>query len=138
MPGDGAPLAKYNVAEVLSGHPSRTNFNVAFIDDRYAVRIAQIEGTFPEHHHDGDESWYVQTGRLRIDSELGSIELRAGEGSVIPAGIRHSPTCLEPGTLVVIVNGKNFTTIPVSSSELAGSGYSEQDAVHAPKPGEQQ
>jgi mannose-6-phosphate isomerase-like protein (cupin superfamily) len=125
----GRTLDKYSVQGILEGHPPRTNFNVAAIDGEYTIRIATVEGTFPPHHHDGDEAWYIQSGGLRIDSELGAVELRSGEGTVVPAGTRHSPTCLEEGTTVVIVHRKNFATIPVDETEFAESGYREYDGV---------
>ncbi len=121
-------MVKFNLDELLEGLPPRTNFNVAYLDDAYAIRVAKIRGTFPRHFHsNGDEGWFVYKGRLRIDSDLGSIELGSGEGIVVPKDLQHSPTCLEEGTLVLIVNVKGFKTVPLDESELANSEYREID-----------
>ena len=50
---------------------------------------------------------------------------------VVPKGIRHSPTALEDGTLVLVINVKNFTMVPDDKSALDSSGFSETD-VQAP------
>lgn len=103
-------LKKFNIDDVLAGHPPRTNFNVIRLDDRYHVRIARVSGRFPWHRHpNGDEGWLVWKGRLRMDLEgNGSVELGAGEGLRIPKGMAHSPMCLEEGTVVVIFNANEF------------------------------
>jgi mannose-6-phosphate isomerase-like protein (cupin superfamily) len=126
--GPRSPFRKFNVEELLDPLPPRTNFNVASVDGAYIIRIAKIRDTFPPHHHpDGDEAWFVYRGRVRIDSESGSVELGAGEGTVIPRGLRHSPTCLEEGTLVLVTHTKGLHTVALSEAELASSGYTETD-----------
>ncbi len=122
-------IATFNVQRILEGHPPRTNVNVAAVDGEYTIRIARVTGTFPAHHHDGDEAWYIQSGGLRIDSDLGTVELHAGEGALVPAGAIHSPTCLQEGTTVVVFHRKGFATIPVDAAALDASGYREFDGV---------
>lgn len=132
-------LGKFNVEEMLAPHPPRTNFNVAVIDDSHAMRIARITGTFPRHYHPtGDEGWFVHRGRMRIDSELGSVELGAGEGTMITRGVRHSPTCLEPDTIVLVINARDFPMIPDEPEALASSGFSESDSFVTHGTGETQ
>jgi mannose-6-phosphate isomerase-like protein (cupin superfamily) len=127
--GQPARIRKFNIEELLEPHPPRTNFYVAYVDGAYAIRVAKIRDTFPKHcHPNGDEAWFVYRGRLRIDSDWGPVELKSGEGTVIPKGIRHSPTCLEAGTLVLVMHIKEFQTVPLNESELAASGYMEIDA----------
>lgn len=87
-----------------------------------------ITGTFPAHRHpNGDEGWFVYRGRMRIDSEIGIAELGPGEGTVVPAGTTHSPTALEPGTIVLVFNDRDLQTIPDDAAALAASGYTEQE-----------
>jgi len=122
-------LTKFNVEELLAGAEPRRNFNVAYVDGAYAMRIAKVRGQFPRHHHpEGDEGWFIYKGRLRIESELGTVELGPGEGTLVPAGVRHSPTCLEEGTLVLVINRRDFEMVPDDPDALAGSGFSEEDA----------
>jgi mannose-6-phosphate isomerase-like protein (cupin superfamily) len=98
-------LRKTNLVDLLKAHPPRTNFHVIRIDERYSVRVAKIAGRFPWHFHpNGDEGWFVFEGRLRIDSEAGSIELSKGDFTVLPRGLRHSPEALMPETMVIIFN----------------------------------
>lgn len=79
------------------------------IDQRYTVRVAKTIGRFPWHFYSkGDEGWLVFEGRLRIDTEKGSIVLERGDLAVIPRGTRHSPEALVPGTIVGIFNARDL------------------------------
>lgn len=121
-------LQLFDIDELLDGIPARSNINVFHVDEKYALRIARVEGRFPEHRHpNGDEGWLVFRGRLRIDSELGSVELGAGQGALVPRGILHSPLCLEDDTIVVVINVRGLEVEPVDSEALAGAGYVERD-----------
>ena len=123
-------LPSFDIERLLAPLAPRTNLYVANLDGRYGVRIAKIAGTFPAHRHpNGDEGWFVYRGRMRIDSEIGIAELGPGEGTVVPAGTRHSPTALEPDTMVLVFNDRDLQTIPDDESALAASGYSEQDVA---------
>lgn len=121
-------LPSFDIERLLAPHPPRTNLYVANLDGRYGVRTAMITGTFPAHRHpNGDEGWFVYRGRVRIDSEIGIAELGPGEGTVVPAGTRHSPTALEPGTIVLVFNDRDLRTIPDDAAALAASGYTERE-----------
>jgi mannose-6-phosphate isomerase-like protein (cupin superfamily) len=101
---------------------------VANLDGQYGVRAATIAGTFPRHRHpNGDEGWFVYRGRMRIESDLGIAELGPGQGTVVPAGTRHSPTALEPGTIVLVFNVRDLQTAPEDAAALAASGYTEHE-----------
>lgn len=122
-------LTKFNIEELLADAEPRRNFNVAYVDGAYAMRIAKVRGQFPRHYHPvGDEGWFVYRGRLRIDSDQGSVDLGPGEGTLVPRGVRHSPTCLEEGTMVLVINRKHFEMVPDDPEELANSRFSEEDA----------
>jgi mannose-6-phosphate isomerase-like protein (cupin superfamily) len=115
---------------MLAPLPPRTNIYVANLDGMFGVRIATIAGTFPAHRHpNGDEGWVVHRGRVLIESELGPADLGPGQGTVVPAGTRHSPTALEPGTIVLVFNRRDLQTVAEDADALAASGYSEREAV---------
>jgi mannose-6-phosphate isomerase-like protein (cupin superfamily) len=95
-----------NLEELLGPHGPRKNFNIIKLDDdNYAVRVAKIHGRFPWHSHPhGDEGWLVWDGHMTIDTENGSVELKKGDFTVIPKGIKHSPIAHIDNTIVVIFN----------------------------------
>jgi len=65
---------------------------VGEVDDAY-IKVAKVRGTFDWHSHaDEDELFYVLKGRLRIEMEDRTIELREGEMFVVPKGVRHNPS----------------------------------------------
>lgn len=131
-PSAEAALAKFNIEELLAPHPPRTNLNVFFVDDQYALRIARVRDTFPAHRHaEGDEGWFVYRGRLRIETELGPVELAAGEGARIPRGMRHSPSSLEDGTLVIVLNVRGLTIDYDPGADAASTGFLEIDLPQA-------
>jgi mannose-6-phosphate isomerase-like protein (cupin superfamily) len=100
---------KFNLSNLLAGHPPRTNFHVLRVDRGYTVRVAKTIGRFPWHcHPNGDEGWLVFKGRLRIDTQAGPVELGRGDFTVIPRGLRHSPRALIPGTVVVVFHKRGL------------------------------
>lgn len=101
-----------DIAELLAPHPPRTNINLFWVDGEYTFRVATIEDAFPWHYHpESDEAWLVLKGRVRFRTELGDVEAKAGQSTIIRSPIRHSPLSLERGTQVLIVNSRTFTTI---------------------------
>ena len=68
---------------------------VGEVDDSY-VKVAKIKGSLAWHSHDReDELLLVLRGRLRIEMEHESVELREGEMFVVPKGVRHNPIAEE-------------------------------------------
>lgn len=64
---------------------------IAEIDDAF-VKVAKIQGEFVWHQHDAeDELFFILKGKLRIELESGSVELREGEMFVVPKGVQHRP-----------------------------------------------
>jgi mannose-6-phosphate isomerase-like protein (cupin superfamily) len=64
---------------------------VGEVDDSY-VKVAKIKGTLAWHSHDReDELFLVLKGRLRIEMEGATVELREGEMFIVPKGVRHNP-----------------------------------------------
>jgi len=99
-------LNAINLEKLLEPHGPRKNFNIIKLDkEKYAVRVAKIHGRFPWHSHPyGDEGWLVWEGHMTIDAEHGSVELKKGDFTVMPKGVKHSPIAHIDNTVVVIFN----------------------------------
>lgn len=126
-----AQPTKTNLMELLAPHPPRTNFHVIAVDQDYTVRVAKTVGRFPWHFHPhGDEGWFVFEGRLRIDTEDGSVELGRGDFTVIPRGMRHSPDVLVPNTIVMIFNKRHLGMVLDDPNADLG-GFREEEPASA-------
>ena len=73
------------------------------------VRIAMIEGEYHWHKHDNDdEFFYVVEGLLLIDlrdqSPDRTVELKPGQGLVIPRGVVHRTRALKRTTILMVEN----------------------------------
>ena len=53
-------------------------------------------------HADSDEFFYVLSGLFYLDTDAGTIEIRAGESFVVPAGVRHRGRAEIRTTLLVV------------------------------------
>ena len=63
-----------------------------------------------EMHPDGDEILYLIAGRARVvflDSDDNDIEMRPGDGLVVPKGVWHRVDILEPCQIVYLTPGPN-------------------------------
>ena len=64
---------------------------IAEVDDAY-IKVAKAQGTLAWHSHENeDELFLILKGRLRIEMEDRTVELREGELFVVPKGVRHNP-----------------------------------------------
>ena len=71
--------------------------------DESVVRLGIVEGEYHWHKHDNeDEFFYVVSGRLLIDLEDDTIDLRAGKGVVIPKGVKHRPRAPERTVILMV------------------------------------
>ena len=73
------------------------------------VRVAMIEGEYHWHKHDSDdEFFYVVEGLLLIDlrdqSPDRTVELKPGQGLVIPHGVVHRTRALKRTTILMVEN----------------------------------
>lgn len=61
------------------------------VDDSY-IKVAKGIGTFGWHSHEHeDELFLILKGHLRIELEVGAVELDEGDMHIIPKGVRHNP-----------------------------------------------
>lgn len=83
---------KYDLAEVdrKLGNTFWSPIDVAYIND-WVLRAAAVKGEFHWHTHTDDEFFLIYKGEIIIDTDNGEIQLKEGEGTVIPAGVRHKP-----------------------------------------------
>ena len=79
---------------------------IAEVDDTF-VKVAKVQGSLAWHSHDNeDELFLILRGRLRIEMERGSVELREGEMFVVPKGVRHNPVA-EEECLILLIERKS-------------------------------
>jgi len=74
--------------------------NLASVDD-FAIRLVKFQGEFERWHaHENeDESFIVLSGEINFQTEQGDFVLKAGEGVVIPKGLKHCPKAAESGEM---------------------------------------
>jgi mannose-6-phosphate isomerase-like protein (cupin superfamily) len=73
------------------------------------VRLGVVKGEFHWHKHDHeDEFFYVVEGRLLIDLENQTLELRPQQGLTVPKGVVHRTRAPER-TVVLMVEGSSVT-----------------------------
>jgi mannose-6-phosphate isomerase-like protein (cupin superfamily) len=69
------------------------------------IRLGIFEGEFHWHHHDNeDEFFYVISGKLLLDINNETIELKPNQGYTVPRGVEHR-TRAEEKTIVIMVEG---------------------------------
>ena len=69
------------------------------------VRLGVIEGEYHWHQHErDDEFFYVVEGRLLIDLEGETIELKPRQGYVVPKGTRHRTRAPERTVILMVEN----------------------------------
>jgi mannose-6-phosphate isomerase-like protein (cupin superfamily) len=67
------------------------------------VRLGVVQGDFHWHHHEEeDEFFYVVSGKLFIDLEGQTIELKANQGFTVPRKVRHRTRAPERTTMLMI------------------------------------
>ncbi|MDH3304788.1 MAG: cupin domain-containing protein [Gammaproteobacteria bacterium] len=91
--------------------PERPDPPVPF--DGITFGVAAMSENSPhggEMHPDGDEVLYLVAGRARVvflDTDDDDIEMRPGDGLVVPKGAWHRVDILEPCQIVYLTPGPN-------------------------------
>jgi len=73
-----------------------------------------------EMHADGDEILYLISGLARVvflDSDQADIEMRPGDGLVVPRGVWHRVDILEPCQIVYATPGPNNEFRPLEDDD---------------------
>ena len=90
--------------------------------DGVTIGVARMSENAPhggEMHPDGDEILYLVSGRAKVvflDNPEPDIEMRAGDGLVVPRGIWHRVDILEPCHLVYVTPGPNNEFRPLEDN----------------------
>tara|TARA_Y100001935_G_C17292704_1_gene504367 strand:- start:1511 stop:1870 length:360 start_codon:yes stop_codon:yes gene_type:complete len=69
----------------------------------YQFKLVKIENDFTWHkHEDTDETFLVIEGKMSIEFEDETIELKAGEMLVVPKGKKHKPFAHKEAKIMLI------------------------------------
>jgi mannose-6-phosphate isomerase-like protein (cupin superfamily) len=67
------------------------------------VRLGVVQGEYHWHQHDAeDEFFYVVSGRLLIDLEDRTVDLKPGMGFVVAKGTQHRPRAPEKTVILMV------------------------------------
>lgn len=87
--------------------------------DGFTIGAPQIAGDPPhdgEMHPDGDELLYLVSGAITVTLELSGgntrVDLGAGDAIVVPRGVWHQITTLEPAQLIHVTPGPHGDARP--------------------------
>jgi mannose-6-phosphate isomerase-like protein (cupin superfamily) len=98
------PLQFMDIAGLASKVQPWWNQTLCQVDD-CVVRLGVVHGDFHWHKHDDqDEFFYVIEGRWIIEMEHETVELRPGQGYLVPKGVMHNPRAPER-TVILMVEG---------------------------------
>ncbi len=76
--------------------------DLLYVNDT-ALRIAKIHGAYNWHtHQKEDEFFLVVKGKIFIDLENESVELKEGEGFLVNKGSRHRSRAPKPAYVLLI------------------------------------
>jgi len=90
---------------------------VGEVDDAY-VKVARVHGTLAWHsHQDEDELFFILKGRLRIEMEGKTVDLKEGEMFVVPKGVRHNPIAEEECHVLLIEKKSTLHTGDVKTEK---------------------
>ncbi|MDH4214240.1 MAG: cupin domain-containing protein [Candidatus Odinarchaeota archaeon] len=84
------------------------NFSLCEVNN-CVIRLGVIHGEFHWHKHDHeDEFFYVIAGLLHIDLGDRTVDLKPGQGFLVPLGLSHR-TRAPVRTAILMVEGKDVT-----------------------------
>ena len=103
------PLELIDIPRMIqASKKSWQNYSLCEVND-CVVRLGVIHGEFHWHKHDHeDEFFYVIDGLLHMDLEDKTLDLKPGEGFMVPKGVVHR-TRAPDRTSILMVEGKTVT-----------------------------
>lgn len=76
--------------------------DIAYINDT-ALRVAKIDGEYHWHtHRNEDEFFLVLKGKIFIDLDDASIELKEHQGVLVKCGKRHRSRAAKPAWVLLV------------------------------------
>ena len=101
---------KYNLKLIDKklGNKLWSPIDVVNIND-WVLRAAAVKGEYHWHKHDDDEFFFIYKGQITIDTEIGPVVLKKGEGIVIPKGLKHKPRAAKRA-IVLLLEPKRLNT----------------------------
>lgn len=98
--------AKVCPTALLDGADLWSPIVLARLAGGFVVRAARIHGRMGRHVHRGeDEFFFVLDGRMRLRLDDGEVDLDAGEGILVPAGVFHAPESDEGARILLFEPG---------------------------------
>lgn len=92
-----------NLAEKLSKFSEHWSPKKVSEFNGHDIMVVKVKGEFNWHSHaDTDDFFMVLSGRIRIETEHGNVDLGPGELYVIPKGVEHRPVAEEEAHLMLI------------------------------------
>jgi mannose-6-phosphate isomerase-like protein (cupin superfamily) len=100
-----APLERIDVPALVEACRDRWyNQTLCRVNDS-VVRLGVVEGEYHWHEHaEDDEFFHVVEGLLLVDLEGRTIELRPGQGVVVPKGVVHRTRAPERTVMLMVEN----------------------------------
>lgn len=89
------------------------------VNDQF-IKVAKLKGSLTWHKHDNeDELFYIVKGRLIIEYETDTVELREGDFHVVPKGTMHNPVAEEECwiTLIETVSTKHTGDVVIDKTK---------------------
>ena len=69
----------------------------------YQFKLVKIKGEFVKHKHsETDEVFIVIEGKMSIEFETETIEIKSGEMVVVPKGVNHKPFAEEECKIMLV------------------------------------
>jgi len=101
------------LSRALEASVSKTSYGPHPTVDGYEIGIARMSKPPPhdgERHPDGDEVLYVVAGAVEVLLETEPaqrVELRAGDGLIVPRGVWHRLEIIEPTQVLYATPGRS-------------------------------
>ena len=113
MPG------KFNLDEKFALFSEQWRPKVIAALNGQEVKIVKVQGTFPWHHHDTeDEFFLVWKGRFRVEFRDRIVELGPGEMVVVPKGVEHRTAADEEAEVILFERAGVVNTGNIRSDEF--------------------